>query len=50
MVVVMVVVSMMSESASAEVGPGFAVVIMVVMSCREGVDVEEVAGAEEVGM
>ncbi len=35
---------------SAEVGPGVAVVIMVMMSCREGVDVGEVAGAEVVGM
>jgi hypothetical protein len=46
----MVLVGMMSESASAVVGPGIAVVIMVMMSRREGVDVEEVAGAEEVGM
>jgi len=45
-----VVVGMMSESASAVVGPGVAVVIMVAMSRREGVDVEVVAGAEEVGM
>jgi hypothetical protein len=43
-----VVVGWMSESASTVVGPGIAVVIMVVMSRREGVDVEEVAGAEEV--
>jgi hypothetical protein len=42
----MVVVGMMSES----VGQGVAVVIMVVMSRREGVDVEEVGRAEEVGM
>ena len=46
----LVVVGMMSESASVVVGPGVVVVIMVVMSRREGVDVEEVAGAEEVGM
>ena len=39
---------MMSESAA--VGLGVAVVIMVVMSRREGVVVEQVAGAEEVGM
>jgi hypothetical protein len=44
----MVVMVMMSESAV--VGPGVAVVIMVVMSRREGVDVEQLAGAEEVGM
>jgi hypothetical protein len=37
-------------SASAVVGRGVAVVIMVVMSRREGVDAEVVAGAEEVGM
>lgn len=48
--VVVVVVGMMSENASVVVGPGVAVVIMVVMSRRGGVDVEEVAGAEEVGM
>lgn len=41
---------MMSESASTAVGQGVAVVIMVVMSRREGVDVEEVGRAEEVGM
>jgi hypothetical protein len=44
----MVVVGMMSESESAVAGPGVAVVIMVMMSRREGVDVEEVACAEEV--
>lgn len=41
---------MMSESTSAVVGQPVAVVITVVMSRREGVDVEEVARAEEVGM
>lgn len=34
-------------SASAVVGPGVVVVILVVMSHREGVDVEEVACGEE---
>ena len=46
---VVVVVGMMSESASAVVDLGVAVVIMIVTSHREGVD-EVVAGAEEVGM
>jgi len=46
--VVAVVVGLMSESAV--VGPGVAVVIMVVTSHREGVDVEEVVLVEEVGM
>jgi hypothetical protein len=45
-----VVAGMMSESTSAVVGPGVAVVIMDVMSRHEGVDVEGVAGAEEVWM
>lgn len=43
-----VVVGMTNESTSAVVGPGIAVVIMVVMSPHEGVDVDVVAGAEEV--
>jgi hypothetical protein len=47
---VVVVVGMMSESASAVVRRGVAVFIMVVMNRREDVDVEAVSGAEEVRM